>query len=336
MYAHRRLCKGASMSGGAASDVDQVTENGVTPMAYAGRPGEIFRIWLLNILLNICTLGVYSFWGRTRLRRYLTAQFSLSRDAFEYTGTGKELFLGFLIALPFFIGLALISFATQQTLENPFDDLIVVVVAVFLYNVGYYAALRYRLSRTVWRGIRGRLTGSAWGYGLRAFGFLLVNVLSIGLLIPMTDRALMAYRMQNIWFGDVQGRFGGSARDLYASHIWTLLLVLPTAGISRLWYLAALERFCFASFTVHRLGFRCSYTGGILLSQAFVNLLILIFTLGWGMAFVIHRNARIFAENIAVIGDIEGTAAVVRQSTETLGKSGEGLANVFDADVGIA
>lgn len=308
----------------------------VHAVVYGGTAGGIFRIWLLNIVLNICTLGIYSFWGRTRMRVYVTSQFSLKGDAFEYTGTGGELFKGFLISLPFFIAFSAVSFYTQSTLDNPADDVLVFVLIFFLINVAIYAALRYRYSRTRWRGIRGRMTGSAWLYGLKALGCVVINGLSLGLAIPATDRYLMRYQMGNTWFGDTQGRFAGHEGKLFGTNLVTLLLMPFTLGLSRLWYAAALERYRYANFTVAGVGFRCTYTGGILLGQVLVNLLILIVTLGLGMALVIQRNARIFSENIAVEGDIEAAAQTIRQSTEVLGETGEGLAGIFDADVGIA
>jgi uncharacterized membrane protein YjgN (DUF898 family) len=305
-------------------------------LRYDGKTGEIFRIWLLNIILNICTLGIYSFWGRTRMRVYVTSRFSLKGDAFEYSGLGKELFLGFLLTLPFFIGIFALSTYTQQTLTNFWDDLLLGFSIYFLFNVAIYASLRYRLSRTRWRGIRGRLTGSAWGYGAQAIVCAFVNVISLGLAIPYTDTHLTHYLMKNVWLGDKQGRFNHMADPPMGTHIVTLLLVPFTLGLSRFWYMAAMERYRYNNFSVGGVNLRCNYTGGTLLKLNLVNILILIVTLGWGMAFVIQRIARVFAESIMFVGDIETAAAAVGQSSEALGSSGEGLAGVFDADVGIA
>src|SRR5258705_6215321 len=70
--------------------------------AYDGRLGELYGIFIVNLLLSIVTLGFYRFWGKTRIRRYIWSRLSLSGDAFEYTGTGGELFIGFLIVVVLF------------------------------------------------------------------------------------------------------------------------------------------------------------------------------------------------------------------------------------------
>src|SRR4051794_33119066 len=69
---------------------------------YEGRLGEIYGIFIVNLLLSIVTLGFYRFWGKTRMRRYVWSRVSLSGDPFEYTGTGGELFVGFLIVMVLF------------------------------------------------------------------------------------------------------------------------------------------------------------------------------------------------------------------------------------------
>src|SRR5688572_29525354 len=72
----------------------------INRIEYDGRASAIFGIWALNFFMKIITIGIYSFWGKTRIRKYVTSCFSLGGDRFEYTGTGGELFKGFLKALP--------------------------------------------------------------------------------------------------------------------------------------------------------------------------------------------------------------------------------------------
>ena len=72
---------------------------------YDGRMGEVAVIAVTNGLLGVLTLGFYRFWGKTRLRRYLWGRVSFHGDPFEYTGTGMELFVGFLVAIAVLIPL---------------------------------------------------------------------------------------------------------------------------------------------------------------------------------------------------------------------------------------
>ena len=63
---------------------------------------------LRNGLLNLVTLTLYRFWGKTKVRARIWSSIYLNGEPLEYTGRGKELFLGFLFAaavvgLPFLV-----------------------------------------------------------------------------------------------------------------------------------------------------------------------------------------------------------------------------------------
>ena len=66
---------------------------------FHGTGGTLFGIHIVNTLLTIVTLGVYYFWAKTRLRRYLFSQTEIEGDRFAYHGTGRELLLGTLKAV---------------------------------------------------------------------------------------------------------------------------------------------------------------------------------------------------------------------------------------------
>ena len=66
---------------------------------YRGTRGELFPLAISVALLTFVTLGIYRFWGKTRIRKYIWSSTVGDGDAFEYTGTGLEKFLGFLVAI---------------------------------------------------------------------------------------------------------------------------------------------------------------------------------------------------------------------------------------------
>lgn len=70
------------------------------PIIYDGNLKKLWFLWLKKIILSILTLGIYSFWGKTYLRKYVVHSFQIDRDRLEYIGTGKELFLGVFTGSP--------------------------------------------------------------------------------------------------------------------------------------------------------------------------------------------------------------------------------------------
>ena len=61
-------------------------------------------------LLELVTLGFYRFWLATDMRRHLWSHTSVDGDAPEYTGTAKELLIGFLFALAILVPIYLAYF----------------------------------------------------------------------------------------------------------------------------------------------------------------------------------------------------------------------------------
>ncbi|MBT8112324.1 MAG: DUF898 domain-containing protein, partial [Gammaproteobacteria bacterium] len=78
-------------------------------LSFAGSGFEYFKIWIVNILLTIVTLGLYYPWAKVRNRRYFAANSNLEGRNFEYHATGKQLFIGYLIAMAIFIVFVIIQ-----------------------------------------------------------------------------------------------------------------------------------------------------------------------------------------------------------------------------------
>ena len=76
-------------------------------LEYDGRIGELYGIFVVNLLLTIITIGIYRFWAITRWRRYFWSHMTFQDERFEYTGRGGELFLGLLMAFGILIGLSI-------------------------------------------------------------------------------------------------------------------------------------------------------------------------------------------------------------------------------------
>jgi uncharacterized membrane protein YjgN (DUF898 family) len=198
-------------------------------LSYDGEAGSFAGIAITNTLLSLVTLGFYRFWGKTRLRRYLWSRISLAGDRLEYVGRGKELFIGFCIAILVLIPLSAVPIAAEILLADNQIAFVVVQILQFilifwLIQVAIYRARRYRLSRTKWRGIRAGQTGSAVGYAFRFFGWMLLSLVTLFLAYPWARTALQRYRVRHSWFGNQQFSFKARGSALLAP--W-LLVWLP-------------------------------------------------------------------------------------------------------------
>lgn len=211
--------------------------------SYDGERGPLFNLAFKTAILTALTLGVYRFWAKTRVRNYVWSSVSGDGDSFEYTGTGLEKFLGFLVAIVilaiylgviqmilFYFGLTLFREA-QSEAEMAAQALAVnltILAVVPLIFFAQYRARRYRLARTRWRGLRFGAEKGAWGYAARAIGHSVLTILTLGLLLPRQTFSLEKYMTDRSWYGDARFEQTGKWTALYPAmkHLFIGIAIL--------------------------------------------------------------------------------------------------------------
>jgi uncharacterized membrane protein YjgN (DUF898 family) len=191
-------------------------------VAFFGQRGEFRRLVTRGALLELITIGFYRFWLATDIRRHLWSNTAVDDDAFEYTGRGKELLIGFLFALAILVPVYLAYFLVTVEAER-IKAFASFPLLAFFYLFGQFAiyrARRYRLTRTVWRGVRFWMTGSGWAYAARAALWGLLMLLTLGLILPWREAALERYKMRHSYYGDLQGSFQGRGWDFFKRGWW--------------------------------------------------------------------------------------------------------------------
>ena len=219
-----------------------------TELVFDGDGSEVFALALKTGALTFLTLGIYRFWAKTRLRAYFWSKTRLDGFGLEYTGTGLEKFLGFLAAV---VVLAVYLAVVQLVLfglgprfllnpETPGEILgqLLLIYSTFfallpLIYFAKYRSRRYRLARTKFRGIRFGMTSEAWGYAGRALMYLVLAVLTAGLLHPLMRFRLEKFMTDRTWYGDARLVQGGSWTGLYGSmkHVFIGLGILALAVV---------------------------------------------------------------------------------------------------------
>jgi len=197
---------------GPLSGVAPASEDGGQTLTFDTtlKPASFLGLSLKNGLLNIVTLTLWRFWGKTEVRRRVWQGIRLNGDAFEYTGRGVELFVGFLLALlvlgiPFLLVIFLAQ--TQGPLVAPLIILPLEIFLFWLLGFGTFTAWRYMASRTTWRGIRFRLGGSATNFGFLFLGMMLLSGLTLGWYAPTAQRTLAEAIWKSLSFGNRKVRF---------------------------------------------------------------------------------------------------------------------------------
>ena len=212
---------------------------GAVPLAIAWRrPRGMWALSFANFLLRIATLGLYNFWGKTEVRARLWSGVRLNGEPLVYTGTGRELFLGFLVAMIYIAVPYGLLVATRLSVDVK-SPIAAMAGSVFsfvisgLWGIAIYRARRYRLTRTRWRGIRGDLTGSAMYYAVTYVWTLFVVGVSLGWAHPWHQTKLQRIMVENTRFGDARLTFTADSGRLYGPFtlMWLVGLVAICVAI---------------------------------------------------------------------------------------------------------
>jgi uncharacterized membrane protein YjgN (DUF898 family) len=199
---------------------------------FVGDRRAYWRLLMRGAVLLAVTLGIYRFWFATDVRRYLWSNTEIAGETLEYTGTAVELLIGFLIAIALLVPLYVGFFVVTLNLGpiGQFASVIAFPLLAFLGHFAVYRARRYRLTRTVYRGVRCHQGGSAWRYAVCALFWWTLILLTLGLAYPFAQSRLERFKMRQTYYGNLNGRFDGSGLELFLRGVpmW-LLVVGPTA-----------------------------------------------------------------------------------------------------------
>lgn len=147
---------------------------------FYGRGSEFFGIWIVNLLLSIVTLGIYSAWAKVRTKKYFYGNTDLAGDRFDYHATPVQILIGRIIAAvcvviwvvtseisPLFSGVLFLAFA-------------LVVPLLIRNNTRFDARMTsYRNVRFDFAGTLKGAYGVFLGWPILAYGVLVLAILLI-------------------------------------------------------------------------------------------------------------------------------------------------------------
>ncbi|GJE68623.1 YjgN family protein [Methylorubrum podarium] len=210
-------------------------------IAFDRRAAGLTGIVVKGFLLSLVTFSIYRFWYITNLRRFFWSRTVVAGSPAEYLGTGKELFLGFLVALAILVPIYIVLFVIGL-LSPVLAALAAPISFIGLFVLGQYALYRgrrYRASRTRWRGIRLGQDGSGFAYAGFASLWWLGTILSLGLAFPFMRAALERYRIDHTLVGQSRMRSTATGRSILLPWLMFYIVALLPILVSVLALLAA-------------------------------------------------------------------------------------------------
>jgi len=213
------------------------------PVRFTGATDSYVRLLIRGYALLGVTLGIYRFWLNTDVRRFLWSKTEVAGEPLEYTGTAVELLIGFLIGLAILVPIYVVFFvgALSMGTAGQFASVLGLPFLALFGQYAVYRARRYRLTRTVYRGVRFHQSGSAARYAFCAMFWWVMIVLTLGLAYPFMQAQLERYKMRHTYYGNLQGQFVGSGFRLFLRGLVMWLLVAGPFAVAIVAALAIID-----------------------------------------------------------------------------------------------
>jgi uncharacterized membrane protein YjgN (DUF898 family) len=251
---------------------------------FRGMGGELLLLYVKTFFLSIITLGIYSFWGRTEIRRFLWRNTSFAGQKFEYHGTGKELFWGgvkFLALIAaWFAVVFIVVFMTGEKQNSLLIPLLVYIPLLGILPWALHGAFRYRASRTSWQGRRFFYKGDVLELAKIFWLGAILSLLTLTIYTPFFLMSMRKYFFENLTYGGQGFQFTGEGRDLLWPYLKFLLLAIPTLTLYRFWFQAEQNNYAWGKTSFAGAPFRSTISGSNLLLYALLEVVGGIFTLG--------------------------------------------------------
>ncbi len=215
------------LSGEDASDHQASKQDGDgssrVPFEFSGSGSEYFKIWLVNIILSVITIGIYSPWAKVRRKQYFYGSTKLSGSSFEYLANPVKILKGRLIVVGFFILYSVLS--NVLPLVSGIVSLVLILILPWLivrslvFNA-YNSALR-----NVRFGFKGSIKEAAKVYIL----WPIAATLTLGALSPYVYFRQKKFVVENSFYGTTAFVFSATAREYYRILFGALIPII--AGI---------------------------------------------------------------------------------------------------------
>lgn len=336
-----------------------MSESKSYPLSFTGRGSEFFKIWIVNILLSIVTVGIYSAWAKVRTQRWFYGHTVLDGQPFTYLATPMQLLKGRLIALAVIAAYALSS--------HFMPALAVVIMLALLIATPWLvvAGLRFNARMSAYRGIRFDFTG---GVKEAAILYVLLPLLlpfTLGLILPYMTYRQVRFVIAHTRFGDTAALYQGQIKSFWRIYMIALgMMLVPVAlvgvgamivasnrllgtslmGVSVvLLYAAMLMIFGYVNARVGNLYFNPSSLGAVgfescLRARSMIwifvsNVFLMVITLGLFYPWARVRLARYRAAQLTVLST-QALDIFTGSRVQALGATGSEMADALDVGAG--
>ncbi len=264
---------------------------------YSGKGGEFFLMFFKNIFLTIITLGLYYPWAKIEILKYHYQSSELDNTRFSFNGTGKEVFKGYIKVYLLFI-----AFSILYTIGVESQNAAIVFISIISYYLiifllipfAIHGSMRYRASRSSWKGITFKYLGDRVELLWKFIIGLLLTLLTLGIYGSWFQVEIRKYVISHLRFGNLSFDFKGKGENLFWIHVKGFFLSILTFGIYSFWYTKNLWAFYADNTEITQNGrkipFKLNARVGDVFELVIINFFLVFLTFGIAYPLVIIRT----------------------------------------------
>lgn len=309
----------------------------IEPKSFRARfhaTGESFALVVLkNLFLTVITLGIYAAWAKTNRRKFLWQNAEFEGQRLVYTGTGREIAVGYAKVFGVYI---LVVMASELLRKLPAPMPIVVqflTTLLFINLIGFaiYASRAYLMRVTRYRGVRLGLDPQGRFLYMRTFGLgWVARILTLGIYGPIVSNRLYGIMTRHSRVGSSYLRYDGTDREAFQIFLKSLPWIVLTLGIYFFWYRAEVLKFRASHTSFESAVAKYEVSGPDLFKLHIGNLLLLLVTLGLAFPWVVVRSIAFAVDRVSMNGVIPFAQILERASSGDA--LGDAAADVLDVD----
>jgi uncharacterized membrane protein YjgN (DUF898 family) len=188
---------------------------------FTGKASEYFRIWIVNTLLTIVTLGIYSAWAKVRNKQYFYRNTLVDGSSFEYLANPIAILKGRIIA-----AIALGAFFASQQYSLVLYGILALLFILVTPWV-WVKALAFNARNSAYRNIRFAFTGRFGEAAATYFGMLLLTVVTCGFAYPYAEWRMTSFITYRHLYGDQTFKWHSKVSDYFITYLIAFALIIP-------------------------------------------------------------------------------------------------------------
>ena len=202
---------------------------------FQGRAGEYFGIWIVNVLLTLITIGIYSAWAKVRRITYFHNRTLIDGHPLLYHATGWRILKGRLIVIALLAAFQAVVFLVSLGLPWAGELLASAAIPAFviLSPLAINATLRFQSRMTSYRNIRFNWHGDFNSTMKTLVVGPMIGLITLGILHPWMMKRYYAYFATNHSYGTTKFEAEADLTEFYSTYL--LGVVLPAGVIAVLY-----------------------------------------------------------------------------------------------------